>query len=81
MEPQQRARPSSSVVVSPVENEDTDYVTDLARALYVHFCKIRGYTVQPPPFVPVWCLDYSRIAVRFMDEYGPHVPLREDETS
>lgn len=66
-----------STAIAPLENEDSEYVTDLARAFYLHFCAIRNYAVQPHPYAPAWALDYARIAIRFMQVEGPHAPMGE----
>ena len=63
--------------IAPLADEDTDYVTDLARAFYLHFCAIRSYNVQPPPYCPAWALDYARIAIRFQQAEGAYKSMAE----
>lgn len=69
---------SDTIRQAPLPNEDTDYVSDLARSMYLHFCRIRGYDPQPPPYAPSWTLDYARIAIKFQRDAGPYTPLTEE---
>lgn len=69
------SEPSKKVMIPPLADEDSDYVLDLARVFYAHFCKVRGYQQQPPPYAPAWALDYARLAIRFQQEEGAHAPI------
>lgn len=49
------------------DHEVDQAVSALARALYLHYCKEKGFDPYPAPWAPRWAMDYSRIAV---DAYG-----------
>ena len=68
---------NNGAVIQRLDDEDTEYVVDLARAFYLHFCQVRGYAPQQSPYAPAWALDYARIAIRFAESEGPHVRIGE----
>ena len=49
------------------DHEVDQAVSALARALYLHYCKEKGFDPYPAPWAPRWAMDYARIAV---DAYG-----------
>lgn len=66
----EQQKPLNTTAVLPSPDEDIELVTAIGRGMYLHFCKIRSFTPQPPPFVPSWCYDYARIALRVLEDEG-----------
>lgn len=44
--------------------DDQKAVQVLARLLYRHYCKEKGFTPYAPPWAPRWAIDYADLAVR-----------------
>lgn len=46
------------------KEEETQVTGLLARAFYLKYCKVRGTTPNPQPYVPAWAIDYAVIGIR-----------------
>lgn len=59
----------SGSAIPALPDEDTDLVYDIARTLYEHQAKTRGFDPQPEPYCPSWAFDYSRIAIVMVRDF------------
>ena len=47
-------------------DEELAVVALLARALYLNYCQVKGYTPNAKPYVPAWAIDYANVAVLYL---------------